>query len=57
MPVAIGAKSLTICFSSMQERFCLRQELKLLGGPYSEAEITQYFNECARESSSASRAF
>ncbi len=46
---SIGAKSIEDLFSSIPERFRLREALKL-PGPYSEAEIIQYFKERARES-------
>lgn len=50
MLAAIGVKSIEDLFSSIPERFRLREALKL-PGPYSEAEIIQYFKERARESS------
>jgi glycine dehydrogenase subunit 1 len=50
MLAAIGVKSVDELFSSIPERFRLREPLNL-PGPYSEAEIIQYFKERARESS------
>jgi glycine dehydrogenase subunit 1 len=50
MLAAIGVKSIDDLFSSIPERFRLREALKL-PGPYSEAEIIQYFKERAKESS------
>jgi glycine dehydrogenase subunit 1 len=47
---AIGVKSIDDLFSSIPERFRLREPLKL-PGPFSEAEIIQYFSERAKESS------
>src|SRR4030081_2066639 len=47
---AIGAKSIDELFSSIPERFRLREALKL-PGPFSEAEIIRYFSERARENS------
>src|SRR3979490_2227290 len=47
---AIGAKSIDELFSSIPERFRLREALKL-PGPLSEAEIIQYFTERAGENS------
>ena len=41
---------LTICFQAFPERFRLGEALKL-PGPYSEAEVIQYFKERARENS------
>jgi glycine dehydrogenase subunit 1 len=46
---SIGAKSIEDLFSSIPERFRLREALNL-PGPYSEAEIIQYFKERAGES-------
>ena len=50
MLAAIGARSIDELFSSIPERFRLRQALKL-PGPLSEAEIIQYFSERAEENS------
>ncbi len=47
---AIGAESIDDLFSSIPERYRLRQALKL-PGPFSEAEIIQYFTERAAENS------
>ena len=47
---AIGAESIDELFSSIPERYRLRQALKL-PGPFSEAEIIQYFTERAAENS------
>src|SRR5712664_2695933 len=46
MLAAIGAKSIDELFSSIPERFRLREELKI-PWPYSEAEVIQYFKERA----------
>ena len=49
MLAAIGAESIDDLFSSIPERFRLREALKL-PGPLSEAEIIDYFKErAARE--------
>src|SRR5690242_6609092 len=50
MLAAIGAKSMDQLFSGIPERFRLREALKI-PGPYSEAEIIQYFKERAAENS------
>src|SRR6202167_1866667 len=50
MLAAIGVQSIDDLFSSIPEPFRLREALKL-PGPYSEAEIIQYFRERAKESS------
>ena len=47
---AIGAKSIDELFSSIPERFRLREALKI-PGPFSEAEVIQYFKERAAENS------
>jgi glycine dehydrogenase subunit 1 len=47
---AIGAKSIDDLFSSVPQRFKLREALKL-PGPYSEAEVIQYFKDRAKENS------
>ena len=48
MLAAIGAKSIDDLFSSIPEHYRLREALKL-PGPYSEAEIIQYFKDRAAE--------
>jgi glycine dehydrogenase subunit 1 len=50
MLAAIGAESIDNLFSSIPERFRLREALKL-PGPFSEAEIIDYFKERAAENS------
>src|ERR1700684_3368378 len=50
MLAAIGAKSIDELFASMPERFRLKEALKL-PGPFSEAEVIQYFKERAAENS------
>jgi glycine cleavage system P protein (glycine dehydrogenase) subunit 1 len=50
MLAAIGVRSIDDLFSTIPERFRLREALKL-PGPYSETEIIQYFKERAKESS------
>lgn len=50
MLAAIGAESIDELFSSIPERFRLREALKL-PGPFSEAEIIEYFKERATENS------
>ena len=50
MLAAIGAQSIDDLFSSIPERFRLRESLNL-PGPYSEAEVIQYFQERAKEGS------
>jgi glycine dehydrogenase subunit 1 len=50
MLAAIGAKSIDDLFASIPERFRLKQALKL-PGPFSEAEVIQYFKERAAENS------
>src|SRR5690348_1195735 len=50
MLAAIDAKSIDDLFAVIPERFRLREELQL-PGPYSEAEIIQYFKERAKENS------
>src|ERR1700739_2025568 len=47
---AIGAESIDELFSSIPERYRLRESLKL-PGPFSEAEIIKYFSDRARENS------
>src|SRR3989442_10061822 len=50
MLAAIGAKSIDELFSSIPERLRLREAVKI-PGPYSEAEVIQYFKERAAENS------
>src|SRR4030088_1091751 len=50
MLAAIGAKSIEELFSSIPERFRLRKALNI-PGPYSEAEVIQYFKDRAAENS------
>src|SRR5215468_9582480 len=50
MLAAIGAKSIEELFACVPERFRLRQALKL-PGPFSEAEVINYFKERAGENS------
>src|SRR5258708_24382040 len=47
---AIGAKCVDEVFSGIPERFRRREALKI-PGPYSEAEVIQYFKERAAENS------
>jgi glycine dehydrogenase subunit 1 len=56
MLAAIGAKSINELFSSIPERYRLRQPLKL-PGPLSEAEVIQYFKERAAENSGGYTSF
>ncbi len=56
MLAAIGAQSISDLFSSIPERFRLRETLNL-PGPYSEAEVIQYFQERAKESSAGYTSF
>jgi glycine dehydrogenase subunit 1 len=56
MLAAIGAKSIDALFSSIPERFRLREALKV-PGPYSEAEVIQYFKERAAENSNGYTSF
>ena len=56
MLAAIGAKSIDELFSSIPERYRLRQALKL-PGPLSEAEVIQYFRERAAENSGGYTSF
>src|SRR5260370_24428596 len=48
MLAAIGAKSIEELFSSIPERFRLRKALNI-PGPFSEAEVIQYFKDRAAE--------
>src|SRR5260370_577313 len=50
MLAAIGAKSIDELFSSIPERFRLREALNI-PGPYSETEVIQYFKDRAAENS------
>ena len=56
MLAAIGAKSIDELFSSIPERFRLREPLKI-PGPFSEAEVIQYFKERAGENSGGYTSF
>jgi len=56
MLAAIGAKSIDELFSSIPERFRLREALKI-PGPYSEAEVIQYFKDRAAENSNGYTSF
>ena len=56
MLAAIGAKSIDELFSSIPERFRLRQALKI-PGPYSETEVIQYFKDRAAENSNGYTSF
>src|SRR5689334_3873010 len=56
MLAAIGKKSIDELFSSIPERFRLREALKL-PGPFSEAEIIEYFKARASENSSGYTSF
>jgi glycine dehydrogenase subunit 1 len=53
---AIGAKSIDELFSSIPDRFRLREALSI-PGPYSEAEVIQYFKDRAAENSSGYTSF
>jgi glycine dehydrogenase subunit 1 len=56
MLATIGAKSIDELFSSIPERYRLREALKL-PGPLSEAEVIQYFKERAAENSGGYTSF
>src|SRR5205823_6333252 len=56
MLAAIGAKSIDELFSSIPERFRLRATVDI-PGPYSEAEVIQYFKERAAENSDGDTSF
>src|SRR6267143_1788038 len=56
MLAAIGAKSIEELFSSIPERFRLRKALNI-PGPYSEAEVIQYFKDRAAENSNGYTSF
>ncbi len=53
---AIGAKSIDELFSSIPERYRLRNALNI-PGPFSEAEVIQYFKERAAENSNGYTSF
>jgi len=56
MLAAIGAKSIDELFSSIPERFRLREPLNI-PGPFSEAEVIRYFKERAGENSAGYTSF
>src|SRR5438105_14946240 len=56
MLAAIGAKSIDELFSSIPAKYRLREALKI-PGPYSEAEIIQYFKERAAENAASYTSF
>src|SRR5437879_9654496 len=56
MLAVIGAKSIDELFSSIPEKYRLREALKI-HGPYSEAEVIQYFKESAAENSDGYTSF
>ena len=56
MLAAIGAKSIDELFSSIPEKYRLKQALKL-PGPLSEAEVVQYFKDRASENSGGYTSF
>jgi glycine dehydrogenase subunit 1 len=56
MLAAIGAKSISELFSSIPERYRLREALNI-PGPFSEAEVIQYFKERAAENSTGYTSF
>src|ERR1700721_4120785 len=56
MLAAIGAKSIDELFESIPERFRLREALNI-PGPYSEAEVIQYFKDRAAENSNGYTSF
>src|SRR4030081_757421 len=56
MLAVIGAKSIEELFSGIPERFRLREALKI-PGPYSEAEVIQYFKDRAAENSNGYTSF
>ena len=53
---AIGAKSIDELFSSIPEEYRLREALKI-PGPYSEAEVIQYFKQRAAENAAGYASF
>src|SRR5438552_15038514 len=56
MLAAIGAKSIDELFSSIPEKYRLREALKI-PGPYSEAEVIQYFKQRAAENAAGHASF
>src|SRR5438034_1407965 len=56
MLAAIGAQSIEELFSSIPDRFRLRATLDI-PGPYSEAEVIQYFKDRAAENSKGYTSF
>src|SRR6201997_3719763 len=56
MLAAIGAKSIDELFSSIPEKYRLREALKI-PGPYSEAELIQYFKDRAAENAAGYTSF
>jgi glycine cleavage system P protein (glycine dehydrogenase) subunit 1 len=56
MLAAIGAKSIDDLFSGIPEKYRLRAPLKI-PGPYSEAEVIQYFKERAAENANGYTSF
>jgi glycine dehydrogenase subunit 1 len=56
MLAAIGSKSIEELFSSIPDRYRLREALKI-PGPYSEAEVIQYFKDRAAENSNGYTSF
>ena len=56
MLAAIGAKSIDELFSSIPESYRLREPLRI-PGPYSEAEVIQYFKDRAAENSNGYTSF
>jgi glycine dehydrogenase subunit 1 len=56
MLAAIGTKSIEELFSSVPARYRLREPLKI-PGPYSEAEVIQYFKDRAAENSNGYTSF
>src|SRR5690348_10793068 len=56
MLTAIGKKSIDELFSSIPEKYRLREALKI-PGPYSEAEVIQYFKQRAAENSAGYTSF
>src|SRR6267154_59105 len=56
MLAAVGLKSIDELFSSIPERFRLREALNI-PGPYSEAEVIQYFKDRAAENSNGYTSF
>jgi glycine dehydrogenase subunit 1 len=56
MLAALGVKSVDALFSSIPEKYRLKQALKL-PGPFSEAEVIEYFKERAAENSNGYTSF